>query len=67
MKIPYILILVLSTLLGACKSYVYDTMASDEKRECYDLPASQYHDCVMKKRKTYTEYMRQREEVLARE
>lgn len=63
MKIP-ISLLVLALFSACGNKAIYDNMQINRKTECATLPPTEYDKCMQSVDKTYSEYERERQEVL---
>lgn len=58
------LVLVMLTLVAGCTNRaIYDNIQLDNRRQCVEVPPSQYDECMEATSKPYDEYKRERDEL----
>ncbi|MEM7563010.1 MAG: hypothetical protein AAF353_08175 [Pseudomonadota bacterium] len=57
-------VLVLFSLSGCSNKAIYDNIQINQRNKCVEEPADDYFDCIDRTRKTYAEYLKEREALL---
>lgn len=66
MKLIPVILATAAVLLAGCSARaVYDNVQLNNQQDCARVPLSEYDACMAAASKTYDEYQREREELLA--
>ena len=63
MKVTLILLIIL-TISGCSSRGAYEGIQAGNSSECFNLPPSQYDECMNNANKSYDEYERERKEAI---